>query len=301
MKTKILILLLFCWTEIVFGQISKFRERQVLVIGKNQNRDFPIYYLDKNDKKDDLLSVDYNTNSEIISKRIAKDKVLNWDNKKELTLDVLKSAGLFNIKNNIECITIKANIKAEKGKLLIYPWKISDVDSLKNKNDFLENNRFCIILGDNVNFKIKMNEVHAGVMSIPLKAYIGRRNKDKTGGMVETSVGIGGYVGYKFYAKTHYVKLSHEDDYRVYNSGFSINGILGLSAVELDEDNVKNDSIKFRGKFPALNTGAALGYHYRDIGVLFSVGFDIPLNKYGSNWNFKGKPWIGLGLGYKLF
>jgi len=146
-----------------------------------------------------------------------------------------------------------------------------------------------------------MHEWHAGVMTIPLKAYIGRRNNENTGGRVETGVGLGGYVGWKFLAKTHFVKLSHEEAYRVYVSGFSINGLLGLSAVELDEDNIKDNSLTFKGKFPALNTGIALGGHYKELGMLLSLGFDIPLNRYGGNWNFKGKPWIGIGLGYKLF
>ncbi|MDH6250963.1 hypothetical protein M2347_000690 [Chryseobacterium sp. H1D6B] len=310
MKTKILLLLLFGWAGVIFGQISKFKERHILFVyerdsDKKQNGNnkedslIYIYFVNNTNQKEEIISSNYDSHSNLISRTIKGGKVLDWSKKQVLTFKILEDNGVIVDQDDTK-IKLKANIKAEKGRLYIYPWKFNGAKEDKI-NKFIKNNTFCIELKDNVNFAVNMHEWQAGVMTIPLKAYIGRRNKENTGGMVETGVGIGGYAGWKFLAKTHFVKLNHEEDYRVYVSGLSINGLLGLSAVQLADDNSNDNSVTFRGKFPALNTGIALGAHYKELGLLLSFGWDIPLNKYGSNWNFKGKPWVGIGLGYKLF
>src|SRR5690554_1982143 len=139
-----------------------------------------------------------------------------------------------------------------------------------------------------------------GVMTMPLKIYLDRRNKDFTGSMVTSDVNIGLYVGKKWGSKS-FVKLKHEEEYRIYTKAFSLNAILGLSKLDIDNKNSNTSNVTFQGSVPALNTGLGIGLHYRDFAFFTALGYDIPLNKYGTDWNYKGKPWLGIGAGYKIF
>ncbi|MCW1960621.1 hypothetical protein [Chryseobacterium viscerum] len=280
MKTKILLLFLLGWVGMVCGQDQKsFKERNKVSL------DCFVWVASK-EKVDSIVNknIKYDGRNQIISyeKDTLKKKPVEV-----LFMTVDKS------KTDIDFgSTITANLKVVDNKIMIYPWYFT---YSRTTNDFFDKNNVYIKMKDRVNYSFPHRSVQVGVITLPIKWYV-----DSKIGNVETSLNAMINVGYKF-GKSKFVKFPNEEKAREYKTGFSINGLAGLSKIELDEKNTSlSKNGKAEGNVAAISLGGALGYHYNDFTLMLAVGFDLPTSN-RKNWNFNGIPWLGLGFGYNFF
>lgn len=282
MKTKIVLLFLFGWVGMVFGQDQKsFKERNKVPLDC-------FVYVSPKERKDSIVmkNVVYNAKNEIISfeKDTLKKKAI------EQVFIALDSSTTGLKRGSV----VKANLKAIDNKIMIYPWYFT-YNKTTTTNDFFNKNNVYIKMKDRVNYSFSYSSVQVGVITLPIKWYI-----DSKIGNVETSLNAMINVGYKF-GKSRFVKFPNEEKVREYKTGFSVNGLAGFSKIELDEKNTSlSEKGKSEGNVAAISLGGALGYHYNDFTLILAVGFDLPTSN-RKNWNFNGIPWLGLGFGYNFF
>ncbi|MDQ8142781.1 hypothetical protein [Chryseobacterium sp. CFS15] len=285
MRTKILLLFLLGWVGMAFGQ--EFKGKDKIYISPHASKEYSVYYT--NEKVKDSVRKVFNRNGNLQSFEL--EERINWKNAKELTTSKLKEY-------NWNKFFLNGNISPEKGRLVINFWNRGTIsDSLRN---FLSTNHFSIPLEENDNLSFFADSFHLGAMTLPLKIYLTKRDNNVAGGMAEGNTNIGIYAGYKF-GWRKYVKLKHEKEYRVYNIAFSSNAIVGLGKVTVDDKNSVGNSQIWKVDVPSFNLGIAFGLHYRDFSLLVAYGIDILMSRKGENWNYKDKPWLGIGIGYKIF
>lgn len=285
MKTYLLLLFLLGWVWMVFGQ--EFRGKDKIHISPYTSEKYSVCYTDK--KIQDTIHKVFDKDGNLQSFEL-QEKV-NWMDAKKLTTSDLKEYG-WNKKY------LNGNISPENGRLVIYFWDQGKIaESLKK---FLSTNQFSVSLNENENLSFFADSFHLGAMTLPLKVYLKKRDDDVGGGMAEGNVNLGIYTGYKFGWKK-YVKLKNEKEYRVYNVAFSGNLVFGLGKVTVDDKNSVEHLQQWKVDVPTFNLGMAIGLHYRDFSLLVAYGTDLLLSKKGENWNYKGKPWLGMGIGYKIF
>jgi hypothetical protein len=202
--------------------------------------------------------------------------------------------------------SLYADIRAEDGRLLVYwrPFNDEKSDSLKakRKNQFFKNNIFSIALEERTNLSFPYRSLHAGVLTVPIKTWLSRRDDDK-GNNIQTSTNAGLYIGYKW-GRSKFVKLPNEKEYGKYVTGYSVNLFGGISKLDINEKNSMKEEggiSNFNGSVAAINTGLAFAYHYKNFAFFIPVGWDIPLSGEAQKWVFKGKPWIGFGTGFDIF
>ena len=280
MKTNLLLLFLFGCAGIVFGQEQKsFKERNRIVLTNN-------IYASVKKKSDSIIkkNVIFNNNGEIIS--FEKDTVKTKPIEKKISDLSILETGL-----NYGSV-ISANLKVVDKKIMIYPWRFKYNQKV---NDFFDKNDVYIKMEDRINYSFPYRSWQLGVFTLPIKWYV-----DNKLGNVETSLNAMINGGYKF-GKSRFVKLSNEDKVREYKTGFSINGLAGISKIELNESNtgLQENAKKIEGNIAAITLGASVGFHYSDFSVMIATGFDLPTSN-RKNWNFTGIPWIGLGFGYNF-
>ncbi len=286
MKIKLALLFLL-FTGVVWGQ--EFRGKERVYITPYANDKYPVYYSSR--KIYDTIQKVFDKNGNLLSFQLTAKT--DWKDAKKLDTILLRTP-----KYNYNCKSLRANIVPQGERLLVYFWENGKLnDSLKI---FLSENSFSIPLESNKNLSVFTDSFHLGAMTLPIKIYLNRRDEDVKGGMVETGINVGVYAGYKFGWKK-YVKLKHEDNYRIYTKAFSINLILGASKITVDDKNSVGYSQTKKEDLPAFITGLSMGLHYRDFSFLLASGFDILLSSGGDNWNYKDKPWLGIGFGYKIF
>lgn len=284
MKTKILLLLLV-WAGIVSGQ--EFRGKEKIYISPHASKEYSVYYT--NEKVKDSVHKVFDINGNLQSFEL--EEKINWKASKVLTTSELKKYGWNDV-------FLNGNISPEKGRLIINFWNRGTIsDSLKN---FLSTNQFSISIEENDNLSFYADSFQLGAMTLPLKVYLSKRDNDVAGGMAEGNTNIGIYAGYKFGWKK-YVKLKHEKEYRIYNMAFSSNLIIGLGKVTIDDKNSVGHLQTWKVDVPTFNLGLAIGLHYKDFSLLVAYGTDFLMSGKGENWNYKGKPWLGIGVGYKIF
>ncbi|PVV54989.1 hypothetical protein DD829_17370 [Chryseobacterium sp. HMWF035] len=193
---------------------------------------------------------------------------------------------------------IFANLKIVNNKIMIYPWIFKeDLDKDKverDKNDFFSEYDVYIKMKDRVNYSFPYSSIQMGAITFPIKWYM-----DSKLGNVESGLNAMINVGYKF-GKSRFVKFPYEEKAREYKSSFSVNGLFGISKIELDEKNTSlSKNGKVEGSIAAISLGSSLGYHYNDFTLMIALGFDLPTSN-RNNWNFNGIPWLGLGFGYNF-
>ncbi|KFF24045.1 hypothetical protein [Chryseobacterium vrystaatense] len=278
MKTIVFLFFLF-WAGMVLGQDQKsFKERNSVAL------DCFVYTAAK--KKTDSVvrkNIKYSANRQIISfeedtlKKQPEERSFVTLNESETGID----AGSI----------ITANLKVVDKKIMIYPWYFN-YNSKTNK--FFDENDVYIKMKDRVNYGFPYRSIQVGLITLPVKWYM-----DSKIGNIETSLNAMINVGYKF-GNSRFVKLPNEEKPREYKTGFSVNGLAGISKIELDENNTSlSQNGIAKGNVAAISLGGSLGYHYNDFTLMIALGFDLPTSN-RKNWNFNGVPWLGLGIGYNF-
>jgi hypothetical protein len=281
MKTKIVLLFLLGWVGIAFGQDQKsFKERNKIII------DHDIYAVEKN-KIDSIVykNIKYDKEGVIIS--MEKDTLKKKSVGKQFVKISIKETGLES--GDI----ISANLKVVNKKIMIYPWifkKQKGMDTITNK--FFDKHDVYIQMKDRVNYTFPYYSWQVGVITLPIKWYLKSQIEN-----VGTNLNAMINVGHKW-GRTKFVKFPHEEKSREYKTGFSINGLAGISKIELNKRNTPEDK-PIEGNIAAFSLGGALGFHYSDFTIMIATGFDLPTSN-KKDWNFTGTPWVGIGIGYNF-
>jgi hypothetical protein len=281
MKTKLLMIFLLGFAGIVIGQEQKtFKERNRVIMKCDSS-----FFSSKKITEDSIVrkNVLYNIKNEVIS--FERDTIKKKPVKRML-LDIDSS------EIGLKCTeTISANLKIVNKNIMIYPWRFK---YNKKVNAFFDKNDVYIKMEDRVNYSFRYRSWQLGVITLPIKWYVNSKL-----GNVETSLNAMINGGYKF-GKSRFVKFPHEEKVREYKTGFSINGLAGISKIELNKSNTSSSQNGIaEGNVAAISIGSSLGFHYSDFTLMLATGFDLPTSN-RKNWNFNGTPWIGLGFGYNF-
>lgn len=179
--------------------------------------------------------------------------------------------------------------------LLIKFWKYKD--SVKTNNNELysyiseeTNNRYFIMNLDDFNkktseFNGKNHSFIWGFSTLPIKLRFKNGNAPF---QYETGFSLGVNAGYEFQFQSRNKQ--------------SIGLLLGvgLSAVNITPETVNNYINK------SITTGAftpslGLVYTYESFQIGMFTGLDIIPGELGQNWDYKNKPWLGVGIGFTIF
>ncbi|AGA78209.1 hypothetical protein [Echinicola vietnamensis] len=286
---KIIVLGIFLFqVPFCFAQALKFKEAVQVKIADKANSKFPVLYT--KGKAIKKTNVTYNANGDTLSYQVEKVPVFK-------KTDILDSTVAQD--NGIKNYSLAAEIQPKAGYLMVHFYPIEEGEDDADKvNRFFENNQFAIQLPPRENLKFSFSRFHAGVLTLPLKVYLGSRAPENTGN-VSTDANVGLYFGCLFGGK-RYVKLPSEEEYRVYEYGWSINGFAGINKLDITETNTL-DTTTFQGSLVSSSLGVNVGWHYKTFSIFTAIGFDVPLSDKAEDWVFKGKPWIGFGAGFEIF
>jgi len=272
-----------------FSQKLKFKEKININIATKAKDSFPVKFVGKKKKKLNKTNVTYNAKGDTISYQL--EKKTDWES--AIILDSLNA-----VNNGITDFKLLGEITPKDEMLLIdfYPFTDSK-DSTANK--FIEKNLFRIKLKPRTNLKFKYNRFHAGTFVAPFKVYLDSRADSNNNNNIEADVNINLFAGLLMGTK-RYVKIPSDEGYRIYEYGWSLNAFFGVNKLEIGEKNTL-DTSSFQGSVVTSSQGINCGWHYKSFSIFGLFGIDIPLNKRGSDWYFKGKPWLGFGAGFEVF
>lgn len=188
---------------------------------------------------------------------------------------------------------LKGDFKIKKSTLHFYPWDFND----KNINKELDKYEYIISIPDRTVVGVKFYGYQFGSLTLPAKVFLASK-ADTLVNNIQTSVNLNAFVGIKW-GKRKYYFLPNEDSGKVYERSFSANFVFGFSKIDISD---KNTTPKLDETFSVagFSPGIAFGFHYKKIGIYLVTGTDIPLSDYADEWNFKGKQWVGFGLGLGL-
>lgn len=277
------------------AQELKFKEKLIVSIASKARGKFPVIFSNKSEYE--KTDVRFNLRGDTIS--FGLKKITDWSEKKILDSHVANS-------NSITDFRLEAEVSPEEKYLKVDFFPFVKKDTLKSSenkkideaNYFIENNEFAIELQEGTNLAIPYRRFHAGVLTIPVKIYF----KSQSGELknnVESEINVGFYGGFLF-GKKHFLKIPSEKEYRMYERGWSFNGFISFNKQEFDEGNSIENST-FEGYFATISKGFNLAYHYKSFSSFIALGWDTPLSSFGDEWNYKNKPWVGIGLGFDLF
>ena len=204
--------------------------------------------------------------------------------------------------NGLWTSTLKGDFKIEQNQLVFHPWKFTSKNPqaekiLKELNAELDEYTLFIPIPDRNVIKIRFNSFQYGALTLPAKIYLMSKS-DSLVNNIQTGVNLNFMLGFKSGYKKYYQQLG-EKEASSYEQTWSVNFIFGISKINLSKENT-TPNLKNKYSVAGFSTGLAIGHQYKNIGLYLALGFDIPMSEYGDDWNFKNKPWIGIGVGLGL-
>lgn len=231
-----------------------------------------------------------------------KKEIDAW--KKELkAIDVLLST--------IQCPKgferIRGKLQVEKGYLIFSPFKFLNDDQLpegtnrvisylNGNNDDKPKDLFGLKLPSKGQLKITTTGWQAGALTIPLKIYLNGDSDSIPKGTnnIQTDAKFALFGGYQWgkhgYNSKGEIKTKEMK---------SINLVIGASKLTLGPQNTDGRILK-ETSIATIDTGLSFAFAYNKFNLFVGAGFDIPLNRVGSDWIFHGSPWVGVGVGYSI-
>ncbi|WP_027380979.1 hypothetical protein [Chryseobacterium daeguense] len=299
MKTKILLLLLLNTAGVMFGQ-EEFKKHYLipnsLVNGHTLKKEIQRKYedLDENDKKE--LTKGYN-----IGDKIKLVQKVNVSGKElEVIKEIIVDEAFFKTFTKSETVDanlnyrVKAMVAVSKDKLIVNPY-LSENKNVDNNTVYF----YKLKNRENISLWTKSWTVNA--ITIPVKY----RFKGKNGLKEDFSTGINGnfFVGYSF-GRTNYL---YQEEVGTKENTWKITGgiLLGASSVKLNKSNtnLSKTPILDDSEFTKGLGSFAFGftYSYNSINFGAFLGFDYAIGEDAEIWNHNKKPWLGIGVGYKIF
>lgn len=188
---------------------------------------------------------------------------------------------------------LRGDVVLSNNKLFFYPKLENSGDS--SYNNFIRNHIFFFDIPERSSIDIHFNSWHIGVLTLPLKGYLKTRS-DSIKNNVILGANLNIMIGKKWGIVRYYNSPGVEKD-KTATRSWSVNAILGVTRVELDNFNTTPAFGTIKTYVTNLSYGVALGYQLNNFGLFLGAGIDSPLSSIGKSWNFSNQPWIGLGLG----
>ena len=122
-----------------------------------------------------------------------------------------------------------------------------------------------------------------------------RFGKEKT----EFSIGanLGALIGHTW-GTTNFVHRKEVGN-KQYDTKCTFGLFLGADKLEFSFEN--NNAEEVNVKTAVLSTGLGYLFSYEKFTFGATGGFDFSLGENSSEWDFQGRPWLGISLGYSLF
>jgi hypothetical protein len=190
--------------------------------------------------------------------------------------------------------------------LYFFPWTIPDTTSgttventaARTYNAETRHNKFFIKIPERTVIAFKMKSWQYGVLTLPFKSYLSS-NRGSLNNNFVINANLNAMIGRKF-GKRKYYYLPNQKDGQNYERSWSINGIVGIGAVSIDNTNstIRNTTDKYA--IGAISLGTAIGFHYGKLAFYIAGGFDFGVGNWAAQWNYDRQFWTGIGLGLGL-
>lgn len=298
MRTKIVLLFLLGWAGMFFGQ-------------ENFNVKYRIYdklgeYNLKKEviKKYDSLSREQQKKIrdqyKIGDKLLVEDKIIINKNEVTTTREIVIDENFYKTLSYSETEDVKlcsvkyGNVKVEKNKLLVNLL----LDGCKDHPVYFYE------LKNRKSPHLSFTSVTVSAITIPLKYRF--KGNDGLGDEFSTEINGNLFVGYT-YGKTTFF---YQEEMETKINTWKITGglLFGASSVKLDKSNsfIKPNQDSNIIEYVDATKGLAsiavgLTYSYNNINIGAFLGFDYAIGQYAELWKYNKKPWLGVGVGYKLF
>ncbi|AZA80675.1 hypothetical protein C1637_12405 [Chryseobacterium lactis] len=299
MKTKIVLLFLLGWMEVMWGQESfNLRYRIYNQLGEyNLKKKIMKRYdsLSENEQKKirnkykigDKLSIEdkiiiQNKETKVIREIIIDEKFF-----KNYKIDTIVSANIGNMEHG--------NVRIDKNKLLVNlllkcgkssPAYFYELENRKSPS-------------------LPFTSVTVSAITIPIKYRF--KGKDGLGEEFSTAINGNLFLGYTYGKSTFF----YQEEIETKVNTWKVTGglLFGASSVKLDKSNsdpVPIDDHSLPPEYVDATKGLAsiaigITYSYNNINVGAFFGFDYAIGQHADLWKYNKKPWLGIGIGYKLF
>lgn len=145
-------------------------------------------------------------------------------------------------------------------------------------------------------FKLKFTEVTVSALTIPLKYRF--KVNDSISENYTASINLNGFLGIST-GKSNFMYRKGVDS-KINTEKYSFGVLGGFSTVKLTTKNSKILEKKLNNN-GLLSVGIGATYSFNKINVGGFYGYDFALGQDATDWNYNGKPWLGIALGYSLF
>ena len=134
----------------------------------------------------------------------------------------------------------------------------------------------------------------AGVLTVPIKIRPRGSDKDENGETIRP-FDFGGDINIGLTAGLRCRLDKSAKSFLIPTVGINI------TSVSIDENSITDGSVTSKTNAASLTPIVGLIFEYNEFQFMGAVGWDKLAGKTGENWIYQDLPWIGVGLGYKLF
>ena len=185
---------------------------------------------------------------------------------------------------------LKANVKFDENKtaiLWINPWLVTSNDGKYVDRDSV----YFFKLKNRQSVKVDFKQWSLNALTVPLKIRFGEKTEFSTG------ANLGALIGHTWGRTTfvHRKKVGNKQ----YDSKLTVGLFLGADKLEFSYKNSDDEDIGVKSAF--VSSGLGILYSYENFSFGLTSGFDFGLGENSSEWDYQGKPWLGIALGYSLF
>ncbi len=176
----------------------------------------------------------------------------------------------------------------EANKSFINPfWVVEDREGSNIERDAIYyyelHNRQSIDLSFQ-NFSVK-------ILSVPLKVRFG---EDET--EFSSEANLGAFAGYSW-GKTQFTHREKVGNTQI-ESWKTFGLLLGTEKLEFEFQDENDETVEV--ETAVISTGMGFTWTYEKFTAGLSGGFDFALGENSSDWEYHGRPWIGLAIGFSL-
>ena len=183
---------------------------------------------------------------------------------------------------------VKFGEKGNSNKLYVNPWLVESETA-----DYVDRDTvYYYELKNRQSVKIDFKQWSLNALSVPLKVRIGKNKTEFT-----TGANLGAIIGHTW-GKTNFVHRKKVGN-RQFDSKCTFGLFLGADKLEFSFKDDTDSEIKV--KTAALSSGLGCFFSYEKFTFGAIGGFDFSFGENSSEWDFQGRPWLGISLGYSLF